>query len=479
MGGGVTVRSLSWHRRPASTAALPSKLQEFQRREMKLLTEKCVRRLTVGGLAGALLMTLAIACQPNAWADGSTPAAAAPAAAASAAPAPAASSTPAAAAAAPTPVPPLSSPAMTGPLVMASPNEINIPKYVPFLSGLPAPVANLLDFDVNGVVSGIAVFQNHAVPGDFDNRVDVSNAMAIIQKADGLIQYYVQVGGYSFPALGAAYVDMNNAVNALYGYVPEAYIKIVPTDNFSIMAGNLPTLFGAEYTFTFENMNIERGLLWNQENVINRGLQLNYTYGPLAASVSWNNGFYSHSYTWVTGSLAWTINPSNTLSLVGGGNAGFAKSTNFATPLLNNNGQIYNVIYTFNSAPFVITPYFQETNIPYDPSIGVLKSTQTLSGAILASYAITDKISVAGRAEYLGTTGNENSPKGSAANLLYGVGSDAWSLTLTPTFQWKQFFFRGEVSYVQANSYTPGDVFGQQGKNNSQVRGLIETGVIF
>ena len=62
-------------------------------------------------------------------------------------------------------------------------------------------------------------------------------------------------------------------------------------------------------------MNIERGLLWNQENTINRGLQLNYTYGPLAASVSWNNGFYSHSYTWVDGSLAWTINPAKYLEL--------------------------------------------------------------------------------------------------------------------------------------------------------------------
>jgi hypothetical protein len=408
-----------------------------------------------------------IACGHNAWADASAPAVSAT---------PKAAPTPSPA---PTPVPPLSSPSMAGPLQMASPNEINLPKYAPFLSDLPAPVANLFDFDVNGVVSGLGLFQNRAVVGDPYNRIDVSNAEAIIQKADGMIQYYLQVGGYSFPIVGNPYINMTKSVDRLYGVLPEAYIKIAPTDSFSIEAGNLPTLFGAEYVFTFENMNIERGLLWNQENVINRGLQLNYTYGPLAASVSWNNGFYSHSYTWVDGSLAWTINPANTLSIVGGGNAGFAASTNFATPLLNNNGQIYNVIYTYNAAPIVITPYFQETNIPFNPEIGVLKSTQTLSGAILASYAITDKISVAARGEYLGTTGNENSPKGSAANLLYGVGSDAFSLTLTPTFQWNQFFFRGEVSYVQANSYTPGDVFGKEGNNNSQVRGLIETGVIF
>ena len=46
-------------------------------------------------------------------------------------------------------------------------------------------------------------------------------------------------------------------------------------------------------------------------------------------------------------------------------------------------------------------------------------------------------------------------------------------------FELSQFFFRGEVSYVQANNYTAGDVFGKEGINNSQVRGAIGTGVLF
>jgi hypothetical protein len=436
---------------------------------MKLSMEHRAGRSTVVGLVWALLLTFIIACGHNAWADSpvATPIAS-----------PAAASSPPAPAAAATPVPPLTSPTMVGPLQMASPNEINIPKYVPFLSDLPAPVANLLDFDVNGVVSALGLLQDHPVRGDYNLRGDFSNAELIVQKADGLIQYYVQVGGYSLPSLGTEYFDLAKNVNQFYGVVPVGYLKIAPTDNFSIMAGNLPTLLGAEYTFTFENMNIERGLLWNQENVINRGLQLNYSHGPLSGSVSWNNGFYSHSYTWVTGSLAWTINSANTLSFAGGGQAGFAKSTNLATPLLNNNSQVYNLIYEYNNSPWIIEPYFQETVVPHNPSIGVLKATETIGGAILASYAFTDKIFLTGRAEYIGTTGNGNTTNG-AANLLYGVGSEAWSLTLTPTFQWKQFFFRAEASYVQAMSYTAGSVFGKQGTNPAQVRGLIETGVIF
>jgi hypothetical protein len=434
---------------------------------MRLRTARRLPRLTVVGVAWTLLITCAAAFEHNAWAQGAggTPSGA-----------PAASTSPAAPAAAATPVPPLPSPTMVGPLGMAAPNAIDLPKLLPPLSELPGPIADLLKFDVNGVISGIGIVQNHAVPGDFDERADFSNAELIVQKADGLIQYYFQVGGYSIPALGAPYVDLGNAVNALYGPLPVAYLKIAPTDSFSIMGGNIPTLFGAEYTFTFENMDIERGLLWNQENAITRGVQLNYSKGPLSASLAWNNGFYSKSYTWLSGSLAYAINSANTLSFIGGGQVGFDAKNNFATPLLLNNSQIYDVIYEYNAAPWIIEPYFQWTVVPHNTEIGVLKTTSTIGGALLASYAFTDNLFLVGRAEYIGSTGNTTD---GSANLLYGPGSEAWALTLTPTYQYKQFFVRPEVSYVQAMSYTPGDVFGGLGRNPSQIRGLVEFGVIW
>jgi Putative beta-barrel porin-2, OmpL-like. bbp2 len=409
-----------------------------------------------------MVFSIGAASQHNVWGQTPPATAAAPAAAV------------ASPAAAPTPVPPLSSPTMVGPLSMAPPNEINLPKLLG-MSELPAPIATLLDFDVNAVVSGIGIVQNHPQPGDFDLRADFSNAQGIIQQPNGIIQYYLQVGGYGIPALGTPYVPLDNAVNALYGVVPEGYLKIAPTSNFSIMGGNLPTLIGAEYTFTFENINIERGLLWNQENAINRGLQLNYSQGPFSGSLSWNNGFYSHSYTWLTGSLSWAPNAANTLSLVGGGNLGFAASNNFATPLLQNNGQIYNVIYEYNSAPWIIEPYFQWTIVPHNSEIGVFKSTSTLGGALLASYAFTNNIFLAARAEIIGTTGSTTD---GAANLLYGPGSQAWSLTITPTYQYKQLFARVEGSYVQAMNYARGDTFGFSGDHPTQLRGVLELGVI-
>jgi putative OmpL-like beta-barrel porin-2 len=317
--------------------------------------------------------------------------------------------------------------------------------------------------------------QNHAVSGDRSARADASNAQIILQKPDGPIQFYLQAGAYSIPALGFAYTSSGKAVDQLWGPLPVAYLKIAPTDNFSIMAGNLPTLIGAEYTFTFENINVERGLLWNQENAINRGVQANYSTGPISASLAWTNGFYSNSYTWLSGSLAYAINSSNSVTAVGGQNLGSSKFSNFATPVLQNNSGIYNLIYTYNSSPWILQPYFQWTWVPHNSSIGVSKATSTLGGAILASYKLAEHLSLAGRAEFIGSTGNSTD---GSANLLYGPGSQAYSLTLTPTYQYNQFFVRPEISYVQALNYASGSVFGNQNRNPAQVRGLVEFGLL-
>ena len=70
---------------------------------------------------------------------------------------------------------------------------------------------------------------------------------------------------------------MDKCVSNLYGPLPVAFLKLQPAENTFIEIGSLPTLIGAEYTFSFENMNIERGLLWNQEPAVSRGIQLNHT----------------------------------------------------------------------------------------------------------------------------------------------------------------------------------------------------------
>jgi hypothetical protein len=370
----------------------------------------------------------------------------------------------------------MTTPAMTGPLA-ANPNPMS------FDAGPLGPVY------VTGVVSGLGLWQNNPFPGDQRSLASLSNGQFFFQKTDGLFQYFVQVGAYTLPALGTPYFNTPEATGDFFGPLPQAFIKLAPTDSFSISAGKLRTLIGAEYTFSFENMNIERGLLWNQENAVNRGVQVNYTADPFAFAFSWNDGFYSNRYTWLWGSGAYTLDKENTFSIVAGGNfARTAKATTTtpffqttATPLFQNNETILNVIYTYNSAPWTITPYFQYTNVPAASSIGAFTSASTYGGAILANYSFGEDTPLAGfslpiRFEYIASTG---SLANGSPNLLYGPGSNAWSITLTPTYQYKIFFARAEFSHVGTSSTTPGLVFGRDGMNTTQTRFMFETGILF
>jgi Putative beta-barrel porin-2, OmpL-like. bbp2 len=395
------------------------------------------------------------------------------------APAPAAPAEAPAAPAAPTS--PLTAPSFAGPIAQ-NPTPINF------------DAAGLGTVYVTGAVSGLFMTQSNAqgavfapngtfLGGDRNNNVDLSNGMAIVQKTDGLVQFYAQGGAYSLPSLGVNYHvtqrDGQSEKN-FFGLFPEGYIKLVPTDTFSVEAGKLPSLIGDEYTFTFQNMNIERGLLWNLEPAISRGVQANLTTGPVAWAVSWNDGFYSTAYDWISGSATWTINPANTLAVAAGGNVSTSKFNSIAAPYQLNNSDVVNVIYTYNAAPWTISPYFQYTTNRTNPTIpglaGFTKGSDSWGGAVLANYSINDNWNLAGRVEYVSSSG---SFAGGNVNLLFGPGSSAWSITATPTYQQGIFFARVEGSYVGASSITPGFAFGKAGTSGSQARFVVETGVVF
>jgi hypothetical protein len=387
-------------------------------------------------------------------------------------PAEAAPGTPAAAPAAPTS--PLTAPSMAGPLT-ANPTPLNF------------DAAGLGTVYVTGVGSALGLFQSDPMLGDKSNNVDLSNGMVIVQKIDGLVQFYAQGGVYSLPSLGTNYhvtQRMSAAENNYFTAFPEGYLKLVPTDTFSVEAGRLPSLIGNEYTFTFENMNIERGLLWNLEPAISQGVQANLTTGPVAWAASVNDGFFSNRYTWISGSATWTIDSADTLALAAGGNFSNANVNTLAAPYQLDNGDVINLIYTYNAAPWTISPYFQYTNNSHssvytiNPVTGkaYTKDASTWGGAVLANYSINDNWNLAGRVEYVSSSGSSTD---GTVNVLFGPGSSAWSVTVTPTWQDGIFFARLEGSYVGASSTSLGLAFGHSGGSQSQERLVVEAGVLF
>jgi len=354
-------------------------------------------------------------------------------------------------------------PSMSGPLTTAIPHEI----------GSSETVGKL---EVTGILSGVGWTEGNPITGDSSTHWDVSNAQIFVQKTTGWWQFYLQGGAYNLPAIGVPFLSTADTVKNIYGPFPQGYLKLVK-GNFNVEVGSLPTLIGAEYTFSFENMNIERGILWNQENAVNRGIQLNWTHKKLTTAFSWNDGFYSNRYTWLWGSLAYAFNSSNTLSFVAGGNAGaYAKNT-LATPILLNNEEIYNLLYTYSHGHWVINPYFQYTNVPKNASIGILQGAHTNSGALLVTYNFKHGVSLSARPEYLKSSGNVLDPN--AINLLYGPGSGAFAFTVTPTYIKDAFFLRGDFAIVHATNSTRGAVFGPTGLNVNPPRGVLEAGFMF
>jgi len=379
-----------------------------------------------------------------------------------------------------TPVPDQQKPADQAappPAAPAAAAALPTPSITGPLSGIPPGIFDAGPFDkiaVNGILSGFGMWQDDHVPGDNPTQPALSNGQVWIQKTDGWWQFYLQAGAYTIPALATPFLSTNKTLTDFYGPLPTAFLKLAPGKNTSILIGELPTLIGAEYTFDFENMNIERGLLWNQENAISRGIQLSQTMGKFTASLSLNDGFYSNRCTWLTGSLTYANGP-HTLSFVGGGNYGQTPYQTAATPV-QDNGNIYNVIYTYTKGPWIIQPYFQYTDVPTNLKIGITKGADTTGGAILLSHAFKHGFSLAGRGEYISSSG---SAAQKSANLMFGPGSAGTSVTLTPTFQYGGFFFRGDLSWVNASSITPGDAFGSTGMNSNQFRAVGEIGFLF
>ncbi len=401
-------------------------------------------------MAGAAMATALLAGAQDA---ASTPAPeAAPAAAQAPAPAPAPA--PAAAPA------PLSTFVLTGPLQWLPPADLNA-----------GPFGKL---SVNGIVTGFAQGQNNAIPGDDSKQATLSNGEIFVQKADGKVQYFVQAGVYTMPTMGAPFMNAQDTVKNFYGPVPVAFLKLQTGKTTSWQVGSLPTLMGAESTFTYQNFNLERGLLWGQENAINRGLQVNQTLGKyLTASLSWNDGYYSNRYSWLSGSLVFTKG-ANTLVYDGMGNLSQTVFQTLATPV-QNNSIMHVVIYTYTKGAWTTSAYYQYSSVPTNTKIGVTKGATTNGFAAFISHSFKSGFAIPGRFEYITQSGTIGGPD---VNLLgFGPGSSAVTFTATPTYQKGGFFFRADVGDVHAMNYT--SAFGTLGNNSDQFRAAGEFGFIF
>lgn len=345
---------------------------------------------------------------------------------------------------------------------------------------------NFGKFNANAVISGFGLRQTNPDPTNNKNIADLSNGMIIVEQTNGPIFLFAQIGYYDILDIGQPDQRSNKQTLSSFGFVPSAYLGYKVNENWSVSIGKLPALGGYESTFSYQNLNVVRGVLWSQTSSFSEGLQIDFNDGPFAASFAWTDGFYSNKFNWLGAQLSYQADRYQKISLIWTGSISTNSYTNTNTPLLKNNSQIYNLIYELEIKNWSFSPYLQYTYVPAKPEIGIPASAQTSGIALLVNYKFNanldkdgrayQKISLPFRVEYIQASG---APGSGTPNLLYGPGSSALTFTITPTLQYQKYFARVELSMIRLYDFGPQQGFGFDQQKQAQLRGIFELGILF
>ncbi len=377
---------------------------------------------------------------------------------------------------------------------------LSLPAYGGVIKPNPNPTCFTLggfgDIYVGGAITGYAYTQSNPfpfsaapLPSDRAARVDFTNIQGWIQKADGPFQFYVQAGAYAIPALGFANYSALDQTDLLFTPLPVAFGKYVFNDQWSIQGGRMPTLIGTEAPFTFQNLNISRGLLFNQENIINHGVQVNYADGPWSASVAGTDGFFSGNISWLTGAITYKLDDNNTFGINGGLNLD-------RTDVLARS-----IRYAYATRCSSRTAASCRSTTPTRTGRGRSRPTSSTrtSPATTGSASSRAPRPMAARCwRPIPSTTTSRSPAASSTSPRPACGMPASPTCSTaraarpcpspsPRPSFDRFFVRGEYSRVQLYDITRGDLafgtlgsgFGRTGNRTSQDRYMIEGGITF
>jgi len=371
-----------------------------------------------------------------------------------------------------------------------TPRPSATPAPVATASPSPAPSSTSLTLGpltIDGVFSAFTMFTSgvnatgalDTTTGvDTNNLTDISNAFLIVNKASGTFRYGFAAGAYNIPVVGFALnkTTQDGANTSLYGALPSVYIEYAPTGSFNLQAGKLATMTGQESTYTYENMNIQRGIIWNMEPAVSRGLRGTITGSKFNGALEVNDGFYSGNRLGFEGQITNTPSASTTVEVVFMlPNASAPANTTASIA----NKQLIDPMLTYTTGKWQFLPYLLFVNAPKSAALGYTNDEHAFGAAFMSTYALSSTWSLPLRVEY-GKNGSAPGDTSLNANLLgYGPGSGAWTYTLTPTYRHGVFFARAEASDANVTNFTPGIAFGTSGTQSNQFRTGLEAGLQF
>lgn len=290
---------------------------------------------------------------------------------------------------------------------------------------MPAPVISvapeftLYDFRTNGI--------------SYSNA-NVGNALLNLTVNARNLRANATAGTYGFPAIGFPLLpdDAAGANVMLYSPLPVAALTYGFNSHLSVAAGKFAALLGQESPFTYQNINVQRGIAWSMEPTISRGLQVSYSNGSWSATLQENDGYYSGGIRAFEGLIAWSPSTNTSLQLaaiVPGANVPPNPTTTVA------NKAEYDLMYTRTIGKLQLLPYFLWVTSPASSALGYTRAENASAAVVLGTWNFSPQWNLAFRFEGAWNASSPSDPSPNADLVGFGHGSSASSQTFTPAYR--------------------------------------------
>lgn len=328
--------------------------------------------------------------------------------------------------------------------------------------------------------------------GSHSTGIDFMNGMVEVQKTDGLIQGTLIAGAANNFVLGYAPHGASIQTFAT-GPIYNAYLTLAPSDNFNISAGHVGSLEGYESGLDWNNFNVLTTDMFNVENSQSMGVTATVTFGPVSGTVTFGDGFDTQVWNYLQLSATYTFNANNVLTAFGSTNVNstnanshfYGSSTTAYTnsfvgsgagsfaPFVNSS--VIGAYYSFTSGNLNIVPEAQYVWTAKTPSVDLTDYSSNLGLAVFANYKFGDSpYSLGGWVQYFTSNGSDN--------WFLNPGAQGYGLSITPTWQGKNLFVRGDVGFLHLTQISnTGFVTGYSSNFTGRNQGtfLLEAGVLF
>jgi hypothetical protein len=362
--------------------------------------------------------------------------------------------------------------------------------------------------ELSGGLDGYGFYQtgtggNSVLATDRSNGINVGSALVELQKNSGVLQFTIEVGSNGgTTTLGAR--PLQTSIN-IYSTGPlyAGYVTLAPKGSpVTISAGMMVSLEGYEGATDWSNPVQLTTAIFGVQNMNSRGVNLNYTKGPISATVMYGDGYNTGVFNFLQALVSYTINSSNTFNVYYGGNLGQTglNAKTYGSALCSygqtcgatvgtfgpqfDNSQLVGAYYSYTMGNLNLVPEVQYQVAKANAKLGIYKQTSNFGAALFETYTFgKSPYSLGGWIEYFDSHGSALNQAAGSDNWFLGPNSEAIGLAVAPTWQYKYLFARANAGFIYllnnkgADGFTYG--YGANGDGRAEFTGTLEAGVLF